>query len=104
MRVFERVKSCSRSLWTRCRRERPEESRKTRYSSILSVIRRLSAFLFILYIVFFLLCYFLLQITFPLCAKYVDDWIMVSEEEIGKAVVFMLQHHQKVHTVYIHWT
>ncbi|XP_022335210.1 L-threonine ammonia-lyase-like [Crassostrea virginica] len=36
------------------------------------------------------------SITFPLCAKYVDDWIMVSEEEIGKAVVFMLQHHQKV--------
>lgn len=36
------------------------------------------------------------SITFPLCAEYVDDWILVDEEEIGKAIIFMLQHHHKV--------
>ncbi|XP_062610988.1 L-threonine ammonia-lyase-like [Saccostrea cucullata] len=36
------------------------------------------------------------SITFPLCNQYIDDWIMVTEEEIGKAIVYMLQHHQKV--------
>nr|XP_034318045.1 L-threonine dehydratase biosynthetic IlvA [Crassostrea gigas] len=36
------------------------------------------------------------SITFPICAEYVDDWILVDEEEIGKAIIFMLQHHHKV--------
>ncbi|XP_048737088.1 L-threonine dehydratase catabolic TdcB-like isoform X2 [Ostrea edulis] len=36
------------------------------------------------------------SITLPICAQYVDDWIMVTEEEIGRAVVYMLQNHQKV--------
>lgn len=28
--------------------------------------------------------------------EYVDDWILVDEEEIGKAIIFMLQNHHKV--------
>uniref|UniRef100_K1QRH3 L-serine deaminase n=1 Tax=Magallana gigas TaxID=29159 RepID=K1QRH3_MAGGI len=36
------------------------------------------------------------SITFPICAEYVDDWILVDEEELGKAIIFMLQHHHKV--------
>ena len=37
-----------------------------------------------------------LQITFKLCRDYVDDWALISEEEIEKAVYFMLEKHHKV--------
>ncbi|KAJ8303984.1 hypothetical protein KUTeg_017567 [Tegillarca granosa] len=36
------------------------------------------------------------SITFDLCRDFVDDWIMVSEEQIGRAIVFMLEEHRKV--------
>lgn len=33
------------------------------------------------------------SITFDLCKKYVDDFILVSEEEIAKAITLMLEKH-----------
>ena len=33
------------------------------------------------------------SITFNFCQKYVDDFILVSEYEIKKSIIFMLQHH-----------
>ena len=31
-----------------------------------------------------------------LCCDYVDEWVMVNEEEIARAVYFMVKHHHKV--------
>ena len=36
------------------------------------------------------------SVTFELCQKFVDDWILVDEEQIQKAVYFVLEHHHKV--------
>ena len=36
------------------------------------------------------------SITFELCQRYVDQFILVSEEEIANAIKFMLQKHQMV--------
>ncbi len=35
-------------------------------------------------------------ITLAPCEQCVDDWEIVTEEQIEKAVFFMLQHHHKV--------
>ena len=35
-------------------------------------------------------------ITFDICSKHVDDMYLLSEEEIGKAMVWALEHHQLV--------
>ena len=42
------------------------------------------------------------SVTFECCQKYVDDWVLVNEEQIQKAVYFMLEHHHKV-TVTSHY-
>ena len=34
--------------------------------------------------------------TFPLCQRYVDKWVTVSEDEIAKAMYMMLEIHHKV--------
>ena len=39
------------------------------------------------------------SVTFELCQMFVDDWILVDEEQIEKAVYFMLEHHHKVTTL-----
>ena len=36
------------------------------------------------------------SVTFEFCQKFVDDWVLVNEEQIQKAVYFMLEHHHKV--------
>ncbi len=36
------------------------------------------------------------SITFPLCRDLVDDYILVSEEEIGEAIRFMVEAHHKI--------
>lgn len=36
------------------------------------------------------------SITFPLCQKLVDDWILVSEDEIKQAVKLIFENHQLV--------
>ncbi|OWF39028.1 uncharacterized protein LOC110465591 [Mizuhopecten yessoensis] len=35
-------------------------------------------------------------VTFELCRDYVDEWILVTEEQIGKAIVFMVKNHHKI--------
>lgn len=35
-------------------------------------------------------------VTFELCRDYVDDWILVEEEDIAKGVVFMMNKHHKI--------
>ena len=40
------------------------------------------------------------SVTFELCQKFVDDWIIVDEELIEKAVYFVLEHHHKVTILY----
>ncbi len=34
--------------------------------------------------------------TLKPCKDYVDEWVLVSEEEIGSAICGMLQHHSKL--------
>ena len=41
------------------------------------------------------------KVTFPLCRDYVDDWILVSEEEIAESVYFILNKHHKVSSILI---
>ncbi|XP_069137367.1 L-threonine ammonia-lyase-like [Argopecten irradians] len=36
------------------------------------------------------------SVTFEICRDYVDEWMLVTEEQIGKAVVFMAQNHHKI--------
>ena len=36
------------------------------------------------------------SITFPVCRDLVDDYILVSEEEIGEAIRFMVHAHHKI--------
>ena len=36
------------------------------------------------------------SITFPICRDLVDDYILVSEEEIGSAIRFMVEEHHKI--------
>lgn len=36
------------------------------------------------------------SITFPLCQRFVDDWILVDEQQISDAVFFMLDKHHKL--------
>lgn len=36
------------------------------------------------------------QVTFDLCKCLVDEWILVSEEEISKAVYQFMENHHKV--------
>lgn len=36
------------------------------------------------------------SITFPVCRDLVDDYILVSEEEIGEAIRFMVEAHHKI--------
>nr|CAB3266580.1 serine racemase-like [Phallusia mammillata] len=36
------------------------------------------------------------SITLPLCQKFVDKWVQVSEEEIAKAVYMILEKHHKM--------
>ncbi|KAK3098371.1 hypothetical protein FSP39_018899 [Pinctada imbricata] len=36
------------------------------------------------------------SVTFPFCQRFVDDWIMVEEDDIEKAIIFMLEKHHKV--------
>lgn len=36
------------------------------------------------------------SVTFPLCQKYVDKWVTVSEDEIAKAMYLMMEIHHKV--------
>ena len=36
------------------------------------------------------------SITFPICRDLVDDYILVSEEEIGEAIRFMVETHHKI--------
>ena len=36
------------------------------------------------------------SITFPVCRDLVDDYILVSEEEIGEAIRFMVHEHHKI--------
>lgn len=45
---------------------------------------------------FSLLCDFPYQVTFDLCKCFVDEWILVSEEEISKAVYQFMENHHKV--------
>ncbi|XP_052801804.1 putative threonine dehydratase isoform X1 [Mya arenaria] len=35
-------------------------------------------------------------VTFPVCARYVDDWILVGEQEISDAVYHILNTHHKI--------
>jgi threonine dehydratase len=37
-----------------------------------------------------------LQVTFPVCSRFVDDWILVDEQQISDAVFFMIDKHHKV--------
>ncbi len=36
------------------------------------------------------------SITFPICQDFVDDYILVTEEEIKKAIQFMIEKHHKI--------
>ena len=36
------------------------------------------------------------QVTFDLCKYFVDEWILVTEEEISKAVYLFMENHHKV--------
>jgi threonine dehydratase len=36
------------------------------------------------------------SITFPICRDLVDEYILVSEEEIGEAIRFMVETHHKI--------
>eukprot|EP00117_Sycon_ciliatum_P000625 scpid28580/ scgid6619/ L-threonine dehydratase catabolic TdcB; Threonine deaminase &gt; L-threonine dehydratase catabolic TdcB; Threonine deaminase &gt; L-threonine dehydratase catabolic TdcB; Threonine deaminase &gt; L-threonine dehydratase catabolic TdcB; Threonine deaminase &gt; L-threonine dehydratase catabolic TdcB; Threonine deaminase &gt; L-threonine dehydratase catabolic TdcB; Threonine deaminase len=36
------------------------------------------------------------SVTFGLCKRHVDEWIMVSEETIAKSVRFMVEYHQQI--------
>ena len=36
------------------------------------------------------------QVTFDLCKSLVDEWILVKEEEIRKAVYLFMENHHKV--------
>ncbi|XP_045176095.2 L-threonine ammonia-lyase-like isoform X2 [Mercenaria mercenaria] len=36
------------------------------------------------------------SVTFPVCSKFVDDWILVDEQQISDAVFFMLDKHHKM--------
>ncbi|XP_060076763.1 L-threonine dehydratase catabolic TdcB-like [Ylistrum balloti] len=36
------------------------------------------------------------SVTFELCRDYVDEWMLVTEEQIGKALVYMMQTHHKI--------
>jgi len=36
------------------------------------------------------------SITFPICRDLVDDYILVSEDEIGEAIRFMVREHHKI--------
>lgn len=40
----------------------------------------------------------LFQITFPVCCSFVDDWVLVDEQEISEAVYTVLDQHHKVKT------
>lgn len=44
------------------------------------------------------------SVTFEPCRDLVDDWIIVSEDEISKAVYFMLEHHHKVSNIWMTFT
>ena len=35
-------------------------------------------------------------LTLQPCIEYVDEWVTLNEEEIGRAVVGVLQHHSKL--------
>ncbi|XP_052093336.1 L-threonine dehydratase catabolic TdcB-like [Mytilus californianus] len=35
-------------------------------------------------------------VTFQLCRDFVDEWIMVEEEDIAKAIMFMVEKHHKI--------
>ena len=41
-------------------------------------------------------CLIYFQFTFHICCDYVDEWVIVSEDEISQAMFFMLQKHSKV--------
>ena len=43
-----------------------------------------------------LFCFFFNQVTFNLCKSLVDEWILVTEEEISKAVYHFIENHHKV--------
>ena len=36
------------------------------------------------------------SVTFAPCAKLIDEWVSVTEDEIAAAMVAMLDHHHKV--------
>ena len=36
------------------------------------------------------------SVTFPICQKYVDQWVLVEEDEIEQAVYSMLKYHKRV--------
>ncbi|XP_077992677.1 L-threonine ammonia-lyase-like [Glandiceps talaboti] len=36
------------------------------------------------------------SMTFDICKLYVDEWVLVSEEDISKGVYFMMEHHHKI--------
>ena len=46
--------------------------------------------------VFFINFVSYLQVTFEMCSKYVDEWILVDEEEISHATFKFLDYHHKV--------
>ena len=48
--------------------------------------------------------YFYIQVTFELCRDLVDEWVLVSEDEISLAVYKMLEEHCKVLSMfYFKW-
>lgn len=36
------------------------------------------------------------SVTFDLCHDLVDDWVLVEEDEIANAILFMIEHHHKI--------
>ncbi|XP_060587066.1 L-threonine ammonia-lyase-like [Ruditapes philippinarum] len=36
------------------------------------------------------------SVTFPVCSRFVDDWILVDEQQISDAVFFMIDKHHKL--------
>ncbi|EDV21099.1 uncharacterized protein TRIADDRAFT_60349 [Trichoplax adhaerens] len=35
-------------------------------------------------------------VTFEICRKYIDEWVLVTEEEIADAIYFMMEQHHKI--------
>ncbi|XP_013390769.1 uncharacterized protein LOC106159121 isoform X2 [Lingula anatina] len=36
------------------------------------------------------------SVTFEFCKKYIDEWILVPEEQIERAIYFMMEHHHRI--------